>query len=56
MTQVMGQRHFQFAWDERKAADNVRKHGVSFLLAARMLADPDADRFHVEEFDAKSFG
>jgi uncharacterized DUF497 family protein len=46
-----------FAWNDRKAADNLRKHGVSFEEAksafldenARLIADPehsdDEDRF-----------
>ena len=46
-----------FAWDERKAASNLKKHGVSFEEArsvfsdehARLIADPDnsddEDRF-----------
>jgi hypothetical protein len=46
-----------FAWDERKAAANLKKHGVSFDEArtvfsdehARLIADPDnsddEDRF-----------
>jgi uncharacterized protein len=31
-----------FEWDARKAATNVRKHGVSFNEAATVFADPDA--------------
>ena len=27
----------QFEWDEDKAAQNVAKHGVSFLTAAEMF-------------------
>lgn len=30
----------QFAWDERKAASNQRKHGISFAEAATAFADP----------------
>ena len=29
-----------FTWDPRKAADNIRKHGVSFEEAATVLRDP----------------
>ena len=29
-----------FSWDERKAASNLRKHGVSFDEAASVFADP----------------
>jgi uncharacterized DUF497 family protein len=31
-----------FAWDARKAARNLRKHGVSFEEAATVFADPDS--------------
>jgi hypothetical protein len=31
-----------FEWDGRKAATNLRKHGVSFDEAATVFADPDA--------------
>ena len=31
-----------FDWDARKAARNLRKHGVSFEEAATVFADPDA--------------
>lgn len=30
----------RFAWDPRKAASNVRKHGISFEEAATVFADP----------------
>jgi uncharacterized DUF497 family protein len=30
----------RFAWDARKAAANVRKHGVTFGEAATAFADP----------------
>lgn len=29
----------QFEWDDRKAAENVRKHGVTFLQATKAFAD-----------------
>ena len=29
-----------FSWDERKAASNLRKHGVSFDEAATVFTDP----------------
>ena len=29
-----------FSWDSRKAAANLRKHGVSFAEAATAFADP----------------
>ena len=31
-----------FEWDDRKAATNLRKHGVSFEEAITALADPAA--------------
>ena len=30
----------RFSWDPRKAASNVRKHGVTFEEAATVFADP----------------
>ena len=30
----------QFEWDERKAAQNIAKHGVPFDYAARVFLDP----------------
>ena len=30
----------RFVWNAQKAADNVRKHGVSFVEAATVLSDP----------------
>jgi hypothetical protein len=42
----------RFTWDPRKAASNVRNHGVSFEEAATVFADPLArvveDAVHVE--------
>lgn len=32
----------RFEWDPDKAASNLRKHGVSFPVAARVFADPFA--------------
>jgi uncharacterized DUF497 family protein len=32
----------RFEWDPLKAAVNLRKHGVSFDVAARVFADPFA--------------
>ena len=31
-----------FEWDARKAAANLRKHGVSFDEATTVFADPEA--------------
>ncbi len=30
----------RFTWDPKKAASNLRKHGVSFLEAVTVFADP----------------
>ena len=30
----------QFTWDPEKAASNLKKHGVSFVEAASVFADP----------------
>jgi uncharacterized DUF497 family protein len=30
----------RFTWDPRKAASNLKKHGVSFVEAASVFADP----------------
>ncbi len=44
---------FIFEWDARKAATNIRKHGVSFDEAVSVFADPlsltVADPKHSEE-------
>ena len=32
----------QFVWDPAKAADNLRKHGVSFPEATTAFADPNS--------------
>lgn len=34
--------YIEFEWDERKAAVNVKKHGVSFESAADAFSDPYA--------------
>lgn len=31
---------YRFEWDPRKAADNLRKHGVDFEQAATVFLDP----------------
>jgi uncharacterized DUF497 family protein len=43
--------HGDIEWDPDKAAKNLKKHGVSFDDAARVLADEGGDFFHIEEFD-----
>jgi hypothetical protein len=35
-----------FTWDDRKAADNLRKHGVSFEEAATVFMDENARLLH----------
>jgi uncharacterized DUF497 family protein len=35
----VGERQFQFEWDEVKANANVRKHGVAFELARTIFSD-----------------
>jgi uncharacterized DUF497 family protein len=51
----MNERRFQFEWDEIKASTNVRKHGVSFEMAATVFYDPgirtipDVEHSDVEE-------
>lgn len=45
----------QFEWDQRKAAANLRKHGVAFADAIAVFSDPlarifpDPDHSEVEE-------
>jgi uncharacterized DUF497 family protein len=43
--------HQGFEWDEPKAEKNLKKQGVSFDDAARVLGDDDGDYFHVDEYD-----
>ena len=31
---------FRFEWDEEKALENLRKHGISFSEASTVFADP----------------
>lgn len=44
-------RAVEFEWDERKAAENLRKHGVDFADAALVLEDDLA--LTVEDPDAQ---
>lgn len=32
----------EFEWDEKKNEENVRRHGIAFLDAARVFYDPHA--------------
>lgn len=43
--------HENFEWDPTKAKANQKKHGVTFDIAAVVLADDQADIFHREEYD-----
>ena len=49
-----------FAWDSQKAAANIKKHQVSFELAARIFADPFAltyqDRIENGEYRWQTIG
>jgi uncharacterized protein len=51
----VNERQFQFEWDEDKAANIVRKHGISFELARTIFHDPElltvADLEHSEVED-----
>ena len=52
---MANERPYQFEWDERKAAANERKHGVTFELASSVFYDPGlltvADLEHSETED-----
>jgi uncharacterized DUF497 family protein len=43
----------QFAWDEKKAATNLAKHGVSFEEAATVFGDPLSDTFDDPDHSAE---
>jgi uncharacterized DUF497 family protein len=36
----------EFEWDDRKAKENLRKHGVSFHEAGTVLGDPLSMTYH----------
>lgn len=50
----------QFAWDNQKAENNLKKHHASFELAARVFADPFAltcqDRIENGEYRWQTIG
>ena len=50
----------KFAWDSQKAAANIKKHQISFELAARIFADPFAltyqDRIENGEYRWQTIG
>lgn len=41
-----------FEWDEEKAKKNIRKHGISFEIAAKVFADPN----RIELYDDRDYG
>lgn len=41
-----------FEWDEDKERANIRKHGISFKIAAKVFADPD----RIELYDDRDYG
>jgi len=43
----------QFVWDEKKAATNLAKHGVSFEEAATVFGDPLSDTFDDPDHSAE---
>ena len=45
--------HHRFEWDADKAHQNEGKHGVEFMLAANVLADPEGDAHHLEAYDVR---
>lgn len=45
----------QFEWDQRKAASNLRKHGVSFSEASTVFRDPLAVIFDDETHSAREY-
>jgi uncharacterized protein len=42
-----------FEWDSRKARSNIRKHGVTFIEAASIFADPLARIFDDPDHSAE---
>ena len=46
---------YQFEWDQRKARQNAKKHGVTFERAATVFVDPEAlsvfDHEHSQDED-----
>lgn len=52
--------HIQFEWDEDKAQANLKKHHISFEVAARVFLDPLAlsyqDRIENGEYRWQTFG
>ena len=50
----------RFEWDPAKAASNLRKHGISFEIAARVFGDPlgwtEQDRIEGSEYRWQTIG
>ena len=42
----------RFEWDEEKEKKNIRKHGISFEIAAKAFADPN----RIELYDDQDYG
>ena len=45
----MAEAELEFEWDKAKAADNLRKHGVSFLCAAAIFQNERLERIDDRE-------
>ncbi|HWT03283.1 MAG TPA: BrnT family toxin [Pyrinomonadaceae bacterium] len=43
----------RFEWDEKKAASNLARHGVSFEEAATVFGDPLSDTFDDPDHSAE---
>ena len=41
-----------FEWDEEKEKKNIRKHGISFEIAAKVFMDPN----RIEYYDDRNYG
>jgi uncharacterized DUF497 family protein len=39
----------QFTWDKQKNITNIKKHGISFVEAAKVYFDPERLEFYDEE-------
>ena len=37
-----------FEWNERKARENLRKHGIAFEIAATVFGDPNSNTIYDE--------
>lgn len=46
----------EFEWDDRKAAANLKKHGVLFHEAGTVFGDPMAITFHDPSTQRMSVG